>query len=413
MLQHVLTEATFAKGLQLYLIDRFQKSATPNDLYRNLQIALNEDRPGNGINIAEFMNSWEYQGGYPVIHVSRSESTLVVSQSKFLQNYVEDPADTPSIWKIPINYIVGSNPSLSYTTPDFWLDTENITIYNSTSDPSKQWVENDWFLFNIQETGYYRVNYDLQIWNRIITELTTVTLGLSNIPIVNRAQLIDDSFNLARSNRLFYGVPLSIASYLHRETDYIPWAAFNRALSFLHTYLVGSPYYEHFRKLMRDNADAFYTKLGVTSKTGEPFLDKFGRNLAITWACMMGHAKCLADASALMDQVSNTLQIEPDLETVVYCNGLRGADESLFMKMWELALGERSADKTLIMNSLGCSYNSDLIVWYLNSTLDMTNSYSATDRARVFSAIYTGGGYAGYELTLDFVYNYYQEISEK
>ena len=267
-----------------------------------------------------------------MIHVSRDNDTLIITQSKFLQNQIEDPAEIPSLWNIPINYIVGSQPDITYTTPDFWLNEKNYTIENSDSPPSKKWIENDWFLFNLHETGYYRVNYDMQIWIPISVHLKFAEV--IRIPIVNRAQLIDDSFNMARSKRLHYTIPFDIASYLHSEDDYIPWAAFNRALSFLHTYLVGSSHYEHFRKLMRENADKFYNRLGVQSKAVEPLLDKFGRNLVITWACMMGHEKCLKDAGDLMLDVSNNvLKIEPDLETVVYCNGLRGADQSLFMAM--------------------------------------------------------------------------------
>lgn len=40
---------------------------------------------------------------------------------------------------------------------------------------------------------------------------------------MNRAQLIDDSFNLARAGMLDYNVALNLSTYLQAEDDYIPW----------------------------------------------------------------------------------------------------------------------------------------------------------------------------------------------
>lgn len=35
--------------------------------------------------------------------------------------------------------------------------------------------------------------------------------------------MIDDSFNLARGDKLHYSVPLELSSYLNIEDDVIPW----------------------------------------------------------------------------------------------------------------------------------------------------------------------------------------------
>lgn len=45
----------------------------------------------------------------------------------------------------------------------------------------------------------------------------------NDIHVINRAQLIDDSFNLARADKLHYSVPLRISSYLKIEEDVLPW----------------------------------------------------------------------------------------------------------------------------------------------------------------------------------------------
>jgi aminopeptidase N len=50
---------------------------------------------------------------------------------------------------------------------------------------------------------------------------------------VNRAQLLDDSLNLARAGVLPYGTALKLAEYLEKEVDYIPWFSALTAFTFL------------------------------------------------------------------------------------------------------------------------------------------------------------------------------------
>ncbi len=81
-----------------------------------------------------------------------------------------------------------------------------------------------------RETGYYRVNYDATNWNLIVTQLLS---DYQQISLINRAQLLDDSLNVARINALPYAVPLSLAQYLTAEREYIPWTSGLNGLSYL------------------------------------------------------------------------------------------------------------------------------------------------------------------------------------
>lgn len=404
-----MTDETFAKGLNLYLTGKYLRSATPQDFYEFMQKALDEDQPDNTIDISAFMNPWIMQAGYPIVSVSRENDALTITQERYHQNTVEDTTGT--IWKIPLTYATASFPDFNDTTPDLWMDEVSKNIDNLTA--KKTWTENDWVLFNIQETGYYRVNYDLNLWKLLSDELYRG--DYTKIHVANRAQLIDDSFNLARSQRLEYKVPFDILNYLINEDDYIPWAAADRALSFLHPYLIGSNYYDHFQSMMRYGSNLFYTRLGVKSIVGEPPLDVLGRNLAINWACSMGHPKCISDTTFLMDQVAqDEITIASDLETTVYCNGLRGASQKTFESMWKLVFNpDKTVYKTLILSSLGCSHDSALLKSYLESSIDQTLDYEEFDRVQVISAVYSNGGLLGLNLALDFLETTNAEVLEK
>lgn len=64
------------------------------------------------------------------------------------------------------------------------------------------------------------MNYDTELWTQLVKQLN---VSHDVIHVMNRAQLIDDSFNLARAGMLDYNVALNLSTYLQAEDDYIPW----------------------------------------------------------------------------------------------------------------------------------------------------------------------------------------------
>jgi aminopeptidase N len=78
-------------------------------------------------------------------------------------------------------------------------------------------------LLNAKQSAYYRVNYDEVNWRMLHKQLKE---DHSKIALPeNRAQLLDDAFNLARAGLIPYSTPLNMATYLGVETEYPPWRA--------------------------------------------------------------------------------------------------------------------------------------------------------------------------------------------
>lgn len=67
------------------------------------------------------------------------------------------------------------------------------------------------------------------------------------IPAINRAQLVDDSANLARAGHLSYETTLELLMYLERETDYLPWIAAMRNLKFMNEIMYWHEDYAKFK----------------------------------------------------------------------------------------------------------------------------------------------------------------------
>lgn len=80
--------------------------------------------------------------------------------------------------------------------------------------------------------------------------LKTLKETPNDINVLNRAQLIDDSFNLARADKLHYRVPLDLFSYLRIEDDVLPWYSAINGYSYL------------LERMRRNNTEYFHLQVG-------------------------------------------------------------------------------------------------------------------------------------------------------
>lgn len=68
------------------------------------------------------------------------------------------------------------------------------------------------------------------------------------IHVLNRAQLLDDSFNLARAGLLEYTTALDLSRYLEYEDDQIPWYTAIDCFTYVVERMRRSPYgYEYIK----------------------------------------------------------------------------------------------------------------------------------------------------------------------
>jgi aminopeptidase N len=155
------------------------------------------------ISVKDIMDGWTLQEGYPVVKVEISNENFVqLSQKRFYLNPAAK-ATSNSTWLIPINLAYPkAQDSFARTTASDWM--------LSTGTKLNLFVQQKPYIINVQETGYYRVNYDNQNWNDIIKVLAE---NHSQIHELNRAQLIDDSMNLARAKQVSYEVSVIISAY--------------------------------------------------------------------------------------------------------------------------------------------------------------------------------------------------------
>lgn len=75
---------------------------------------------------------------------------------------------------------------------------------------------------DLNRSGYYRVMYDPENYGLLSDQLVA---DHNRISTFNRAQLLDDAFNLALLGRISYADALTLTLYMAQEKAYSPWHA--------------------------------------------------------------------------------------------------------------------------------------------------------------------------------------------
>lgn len=190
------------------------------------------------VSVKEIMDTWTLQTGFPVVTVIRGyeENFASFKQERFLLENNINETKSP-LWWIPITYVSRNNEELKST----WMEAEAEIIL-----PDLRVSSNDWLLVNVDQRGYYRVNYDLKNWQFLIRQLWDKN-GYLKFSSTNRAQMVDDSLNLAAAGYLDYDIALNVTTYLIHERECVPWMAAFTGLDYLHEMFTKTADFDKFK----------------------------------------------------------------------------------------------------------------------------------------------------------------------
>jgi len=414
MMDKFLTTATFRQGLTNYLNDKKFDAAEQDDLWHHLTVQGHKDGTlAKDMDVKTVMDTWTLQKGFPVITINRNyqDKTATVSQQKFVlggSDMKKGGEDKKYSWWIPLTFTTPGN-TFDNTYSEHWVregeDSKDMQGMPDRDTP---------VIFNIQQTGYYRVNYDKQNWNMLAKQLMK---DHTSIHVINRAQIIDDALNLAKSGLLDYETALSVTGYLSKEVEYIPWASALNGLKYLNKMLKTSEAYGDFKRYMLNLVDPIYTKLGFSARSDDSHLDIKLRKKAISWACSMGNKDCLTKAKETFGDWMG--MVEPDSELAnpvdvnlkyqTYCNAIDEGGEEEWNFAWQRYQNSYVAsEKATILSALACTKEVWLLNRYLNMSINSDSGVRKQDGSKVLGnvALNTVGRY----LAFDFVQQEWDNI---
>ncbi|CAG9794995.1 unnamed protein product [Diatraea saccharalis] len=412
MMNHFLTDDVFNAGITDYLNAKKFGDAEQRDLWSALTNAAHQ-RGVLDADVAIIMDSWTLQTGFPVLTINRDYNTGVISfkQERFVLINNTSGNETSPVWWIPVSYTTAAEKNFKSTSPKLWLRGEKSIEVNDISI-----AKNEWFIANIQQTGFYRINYDETNW-RLLVDVLNNPKRFQEIHPINRAQIVDDAMNLALTGRLDYRTALDITSYLVHERSYVPWKAGLMALGYIDTMLSKGAYYLEYKRYVLRLLDGAVKDLGWEVPANENVVRAQQRADLLSTACHLEQLDCLGQAVRMYTNWMLTPnpdaynEIHPDIRSTVYCVGVQAGGEREWRFAWErFRIASAPAERELLLTVLGCTRSPYLLYRYLELSLRNDSGIRKQDTVRVFSSV--AGSAIGQPIALNFVRANWKRMKE-
>ncbi|XP_029169203.1 aminopeptidase N-like [Nylanderia fulva] len=210
MMERLLTVKTLSKLRSLY--DKLSHRLSSADFIANFTAIIDKVPRVQLVR----MEDWASEKYCPLIKIKRYYNESIG------QAWVQY-RDTLKIRYIPVSYTTEISPDFDNFTMHFLLVSEHFLF---------PFEKDGWVIFNIQQVGYYRVNYDDENWRRILIYLNSD--NYMKIHVLNRAQIINDAFYLMIEGQLNCHIFWDLIEYLHREEDYVAWYPMFKAMEYMY-----------------------------------------------------------------------------------------------------------------------------------------------------------------------------------
>ncbi|NXC29415.1 AMPN Aminopeptidase, partial [Campylorhamphus procurvoides] len=368
MLSDFLSEGIFKEGLQSYLHNFAYDNTIYTDLWVHLQEAVEKNNVPLPTSIRNIMDRWILQMGFPVVTVDTRTGTI--TQTHFLldpNSHVDRPSQFNYTWIVPITWMTREG----IVNDRYWL-----TEVTDTKDTFKVNSSN-WLLLNINVSGYFRVNYNEENWNQLLHQLST---NYTVFPVINRAQIIDDAFNLARAKYVNVTLALDTTRFLSQETAYMPWQAALKNLQYFQLMFDRSEVFGSMKKYVQKQVTPLFNHYkNITEgwqKIPSDLMDQYNEINAISTACSYGITECQDLATRYLEVWRQNVSRNPvptNLRSAIYCSMVATGGEEAWNFLWQRfqeAAVVSEADK--LRTALACSTQSWILSRYLEYTLDPT-----------------------------------------
>ncbi|HUR77534.1 MAG TPA: M1 family metallopeptidase [Acidimicrobiales bacterium] len=301
MLEQYLGPDTFRDGLRLYMRKHAYGNTETTDLWDALEEASGQ--PARSI-----MDSWIYQGGYPLVTATTAAdgTTLTLSQSRFRY----DGQDDDTVWQVPV--VVRSADGEQRLV----LGKEPQAILVAAEGP---------VVVNAGGWGFFRVAYDPSLAQRIAA-------GLASLDEIERYNLASDAWAAALTGRADLDTTLDLLASYTGETDPATWALLAEIAAVLDR-VDGS---EGLRAYLQDLAGPSTRRLGWDESGGEADTDGMVRGIVLELLGTAGRdAEVIAEARRRVGAAhdGDTTALAGDVRRAALQTVAHGADEADFQTL--------------------------------------------------------------------------------
>jgi puromycin-sensitive aminopeptidase len=328
MLENFLGEDAFRTGLRAYIREFAESNATGADLWRHLASA--SEQP-----VAEIMQSWIAQGGYPVVKIALQgagqDAALLLSQRRFYSS--PTAKGQKQLWHVPVviryedaggvheKHVRVAEPQMNLPLP----------------------VQGDlkWLYGNSEEIGFYRQDVDQALLKKLLA-------SLDSLSPVEQAGLLSDQWALTRNGTQNITAFLDVLSAMMRLKDY---TILENVVGRLHTLLIflkeagDEQALASFKAWVEERLEAQMDELGYQPREGESQEDSQRRiSLISAMAIVASTSEAIAQATTWADrEADNPASVSGDLADVFVFAAAQHGDRARFDRYVRIYKARRSA----------------------------------------------------------------------
>jgi aminopeptidase N len=171
MLEQYLGAARFRDGVREYLSTNLLSNTDTSDLWDAIERATGEP-------VREIMDSWIFQGGFPLVSATSRPEGVVLTQQPFSYSETDGPSAIGTSWKVPvITRLVGTAEGNSSR----WLLGADTT----TLELPRRGDGEALLVVNAGGSGYYRVHYEPG-------HLRRLSEAIASLDPLERSNVLDD-----------------------------------------------------------------------------------------------------------------------------------------------------------------------------------------------------------------------------
>ncbi|XP_051773959.1 glutamyl aminopeptidase [Ctenopharyngodon idella] len=374
MLEEFLGRDTFRDGCRRYLKDYPFQNAKTADFWKSLA-------DESGLPVADIMDTWTKQMGYPLLHLTNTATEAKLTQSRFLLDPNADPSEPTTPlgykWTIPVKW-----SALNSKSGSFLFNKEQTEAVISGYSPDTDGL----IKVNKEHMGFYRVNHHDSVWSAIAEQLFTDHTVYN---ATDRSSYIDDVFAFGRADIVDYGNAFNLTRYLANETEYIVWDRVATSISYVRDMLADDQeLYLKFQKLFRDHVQKISRVLGWNDEGSQT--QQLLRETVLGIACQMNDQETLDQASDIFNKwIDGTISsVAVNLRLLVYRYGMKNSKSDLESRSWEIMFqrylsASLAQEKDKLLYGLASVENVNL----LHRLLEATKNESIVRSQDVFTLV--------------------------
>ena len=394
MLEQFLGPDVFQAGLYRYLKGNEYANARTQDLWA----ALEEE---SRLPVTDIMNSWVLQTGYPVLKVQADRSSgsleIALTQERFVyDNLLGEEEPAPEVWQVPVTVSAAGTVSASTV-----IEEREGVLALPAARPT-----DDWYKVNSDQTGFFRVNYAADDWQRLAPAIRS-----RELPANDRLGIQNDAYALSRAGLLPITQFLELAGSYVGETDASVWSDLASNLRDIEQLIVGEPVHSAYQRFGRELFGPAARRAGWTPRPTDGHLDALLRSTVIGQSGSYNDDETLAQATDLFRQyLENPEAVHPDLRGIVFALAAQAGDRTTYDQLWELE--ERTGlqeEKIRLLLAMSRFQDVDL----LNNTLESAVSSRVRSQDTITVVAGVAANPKGRQPAWEFVKNNWGEFDRR